>query len=63
MLLIGVYGNMSKPTEIEEFLLKEFFEGKSVTALVRDYLQTHEGSRKDAEKLIYNTLNKFSLKY
>ena len=52
-----------KLTQTEEFILKEFFEGKSVTALVRDYLLIHDVTRKQAEKIIYDCLNKGVLTY
>lgn len=48
-------------SKTDEFILKEFYEGKSVTALVRDYLQIYDVSRKEAEKIIYDALYKGAL--
>ena len=47
---------LSERTEVEEFILNEFFEGKSVNKLVSDYLLTHIGNRRQAERLIYKIL-------
>ena len=47
---------MSQRTEVEEFILKEFYSGKSVNSLVRDWLLIHEGNKKTAERLIYRVL-------
>ena len=54
---------MSERTDVEEFILKEFFDGKSVDKLVSDWLLTHEGNRKTAERVIYRILCEWANSY
>ena len=54
---------MSDRTEVEEFLLKEFFSGKSFDKLVSDYMQTYQGTRRQVEKKIYKVLCEYVNSY
>lgn len=54
---------MSIRTDVEEFLIKEFYAGKSVDALVRDYMSVYEGTRQQAERVIYKVLCEYVNSY
>ena len=55
---------MSVRTEVEDFILKEFFEGKSVDKLVRDFQKAHpEYTPQGAQKKIYRVLCEFANSY
>ncbi len=54
---------MSKRSELEEFILKEFFEGKSVEKLISDYMLIYEGNKSDATKAIYKVLYEYANSY
>ena len=53
----------SKYTQTDRFLCKEFFAGKSVSILVRDFMLVHHCSRGEAEEAVYHALNNFAYDY
>lgn len=52
-----------KFTETDKFLCREFFSGKSVSVISRDYAQVHHCSRGEADEIVYNSLNNFAYDY
>jgi hypothetical protein len=51
------------PSELDLFFLREFFQGKSVSVIARDYCESHNCSKGEAQELIYNALFNYAYDY